>query len=87
MVAGYLSKMKHTVIRFRTGLPDYSDIPHIKHDWDHSVCSEVTEELPKDTLETLRRPVILTHYVGTNLYNMNPDFYQSNTDRMVVQET
>ena len=32
-VVGYLAKMKHAVIRFRTKLPDYSDIPYIKLDW------------------------------------------------------
>ena len=36
-VIDYLAKMKHAVIIFRTGLPDYSDIPHMKYDWGHSV--------------------------------------------------
>ena len=26
-VAGYLCKMKHAMLRFRTNLPDYSDLP------------------------------------------------------------
>ena len=32
-VIGYLAKMKYAHIRFRTGLPDYSDIPPMKYDW------------------------------------------------------
>ena len=52
-VVGHLAKMKHTVIRFWTGLPDYFDIPCMKHDWEHSLYNNVTEELPKDTPEAL----------------------------------
>ena len=40
-VIGYLSGMKHAVIRFRTGLPDYSDLPYKKHDWENSVYEDV----------------------------------------------
>ena len=34
-VIGYQVKMKHAVIRFRIGLPDYSDVPRMKYDWEH----------------------------------------------------
>ena len=68
-VVGYLTKMRHAVIRFRTGLPDYSDIPHMKYDWETSVYGNVKEELPKDAPEALGKPIILTHYVDANLYN------------------
>ena len=42
-VIDYLAKMKHTLIRFRTGLLDCSDIPHMKYDWEHSVYGNVKE--------------------------------------------
>ena len=69
IVIGYLAKMKHVVIRFKIGLPDYSDIPHIKYDWEHSVYGNVKEEIPRDSSEALRKHIILTHYVDKNLYH------------------
>jgi hypothetical protein len=36
-VCSYLSKMKHAVIWFRTGVPDYSDLQEIEYDWEKSV--------------------------------------------------
>ena len=67
-VIGYLAKMKHVVIRFRTGLSDYSDIPHMKYDWEHSVCGNVNEELPRDSPEEFVKTIILSHYIDANLY-------------------
>ena len=32
-VVDYLAKMRHAVIRFKIGLPEYSDITHIKYYW------------------------------------------------------
>ena len=69
IVIGYLAKMKHVVIRFKIGLPDYSDIPHLKYDWEHSVHDNIKEELPRDATESLGKPIILTYYVGANLYD------------------
>ena len=67
-VVGYLVKMKHSSIRFQTGLPDYSDIPYIEYDWEHSVHGNVKEELLKYAPEPLGNPIILTHYVDAILY-------------------
>jgi hypothetical protein len=47
-VCGYLSRMKHAVIRFRTGETDYSDLPAQKYDWSYSVYGNVKEQLPQD---------------------------------------
>jgi hypothetical protein len=33
-VCSYLAKVKHAVIRFRTGIPDYSDLETIEYDWE-----------------------------------------------------
>ena len=46
-ICGYLLKMKHFGIRFRTHEPDFSDIEESIQDW-HSVYGEVREELPTD---------------------------------------
>ena len=35
-VYGYLSKMKHGVIRVRTELPDFSDHPEKVYDWENT---------------------------------------------------
>ena len=67
-ICGYLSKMKHATIHFRTHLPDYSDIPQMEQDW-YSVYGEVTEMLPQDAPTPLGKNVILTHYVNANLYH------------------
>ena len=68
-VVGYLVKMKHTVIIFRTRLSDYSNITHIKNDWEYYIYGNVKEELPKDAPKSLGKPNILTHYVDANLYH------------------
>ena len=61
--------MKHAVIRYRTGLPDYSDISYKRNDWEKSVYGDVKELLPTNAPKPLGAPVILTHYVDANLYH------------------
>ena len=68
-VVGYLSKMKHAALRFRTRIPDYSDVNYVQHNWEQSVYGDVKEGLPHDAPEALGLPVVLTHYVDANLYN------------------
>ena len=68
-VVSYLAKMKNAVIRFRTGIPDYSDIPDNRYEWEHSVYGNVREELPNDAPKALRNPVVLTHYMDANLFH------------------
>jgi hypothetical protein len=48
-IYGYLSKMRHGVIRIRTELPDYSVIPEKTYDWDYT-CYEGAEELVPDDM-------------------------------------
>ena len=64
---GYLSKMRHAVIRIRTEEPDYSDLPDLEHDWSRSVYGEITEIIPHDAPEPLGNYVTTTHYVDANL--------------------
>ena len=36
----YITKMKHGALRFRTELPDYSDIPESVYDWEKNLSME-----------------------------------------------
>ena len=67
-IIGYLSKMKHATIKFRTHEPDYSDLESKDYDWFH-VYGDVAELLPTDAPEPLGNRVTLTHYVDANLYH------------------
>ena len=68
-ICGYLLKMKHAAIRFRTGLPDYSDVTEPIFDWADSVYGSPKEQEPRDAPAALGNPVVLTHYVDANLYH------------------
>ena len=65
-IYGYLSKMRHAVIRIRTEEPDYSDIPDPQYDWTE-VYGDVKEEIPVDAPEPLGKCVTLTHFLDANL--------------------
>jgi hypothetical protein len=64
---GYISKMRHAMIRIRIDEPDYSDLPDIEYDWSRSVYGELEEVLPTNAPEPLGNYVTLTHYVDANL--------------------
>jgi hypothetical protein len=66
-IFGYLAKMKDAVIRVRTGIPDYSDLPTQEFDWSRTVYGETTEDIPKDAPPPLGKAVRLSHYVDANL--------------------
>jgi hypothetical protein len=68
-ICGYLVKFKHAKIRFRTGEPDYSDLPDTEQDWLESVYGDVKEEIPTDIPEPLGKPVVHTCYFDANLYH------------------
>lgn len=65
-IYGYLSRMKHAVLRFRTGEPDYSDLHDFEYNWE-SVYAPVREDIPHDAPEPLGCCVTFTHYVDANL--------------------
>ena len=65
----YLVRMKDACIRFRTALPDYSDLEVPRYDWIDTVYGEISEAIPTDAPEPLGLPVTLTHYVDANLYH------------------
>lgn len=66
-IYGYLSKMREGIIRIRTDMPDYSDLPVQEFDWSRTVYGEVTEEIPSDAPPPLGKKVRLTHFVDANL--------------------
>jgi hypothetical protein len=68
-IVAYLSKMRHAVIQFRTGKPEYSDLPNNKHNFQRSVYGDVKEAVPPNAPKPLGKHVTLTHYVDANLYH------------------
>jgi hypothetical protein len=66
---GYLSKMKHSIIRFRVGEPDLSDLPDVEYEWELSVYDNVKEATPYDAPTPRGDQVITIHYVDANLYH------------------
>ena len=45
-ILGYLCHTKDAAIRFRTGIPDYSQYPEPAYDWDYSMYQGVEEDIP-----------------------------------------
>ena len=66
-IFGYLSKMRHAVIRIRTDEPDFSGLPTNEYDWEKTVYGNCKEMLPKDTPDPKGKFVTLFHYVDANL--------------------
>ena len=70
-IYGYLSKMKHASLRFRTGLPNYSAIDVPEYRWEKSIYGDIEEAIPEDCPTPKGNPVVLTSYVDANLcYDM-----------------
>ena len=67
-IHGYISKMRHGVLRIRTEEPDYSSTPVKEYDWEYTCYREATEELPTDAPKPLGKRVQFTSYVDANLY-------------------
>ena len=61
--------MSEAAARFRTNLPDMSDLPYVPHDWDKSIYGEIREEIPEDAPRPLGNSVNFVHYVNANLYH------------------
>ena len=68
-IYGYVRRYKSGVIRVRTGIPDYSDLPDQNYDWLHTVYGNVDELLPHDMPTPLGNPVRTTTWVDANLYH------------------
>ena len=68
-IYGYVSKMKHAVVRIRTKEPDYSDIPETQHNWKYAVYRGAKEDLPDNMPPPRGKRVVFTSYVDANLYH------------------
>ena len=66
-VVGYLSKMKHATIRFRTERPDLSDLVQREWDWSSTPCGGAKEEIPDNIPEERGNEVDAVTYVDANL--------------------
>ena len=66
-ICGYLRKYQKGAIRFRTGIPDYSHLEHVNHDWAYSVYGKSKEELPNDMPTPRGKPVRTTTFEDANL--------------------
>jgi hypothetical protein len=64
---GYIAKMKHGGIRFRTHEPDFSNLPDQSFDWLRSVYGRVKEIKPTDAPKPLGKYVVTHSYVDANL--------------------
>ena len=68
-IYGYLSKMRHGVIKIRTEAPDYSSIPVKMYDWEYTCYADAKEEIPPGSPEPKGKPVTTTSYFDANLYH------------------
>jgi hypothetical protein len=68
-IHGYLSKMRHGIIRIRTEEPDFSDIPEKKYDWHYTCYYGAKEDIPDDAPPPLGKRVVPSHYFDANLYH------------------
>jgi hypothetical protein len=69
-IYGYLKKYSDVAIRFRVGIPDYSeqDASYVKHSWECSVDGYVQEEILSDMPEPKGQPAVcLTRFWDANL--------------------
>jgi hypothetical protein len=69
-VCGYLAQFSDAKIRFRTGIPDLSDVPDSRpDDWSYSVYGKVVEAIPDDAPVPKGKSISFTHYFDANLYH------------------
>ena len=66
---GYLHRMKSGTIRYRTEMPDLSDLEIQEYDWSRTVYAGSTEEYPKNLPAARGNPVQQLSYVDANLYH------------------
>ena len=63
---GYLAKIKHFAIRYRTKECDYSHLPKQEYEWTSTVYGNVKEEMPKDIPKPLGKRVITITFLDAN---------------------
>ena len=68
-IIDYLANLHHGLLRFRTHVPDYSNLPHKEYDWQRTVYSGAKEEIPHDIPEPKEKHVTTTTCVEANLHH------------------
>ena len=68
-IIGYLSKMRHAVIRIRTEEMDFSKLPCKEFDWKYSVYGNPKEEIPSNMPTPHGKQIVTTSFVDANLYH------------------
>ena len=68
-IVGYLSKMRHGAIRYRTDCPDFSQLPDNDESWGTTPYGHVQEEVPHDAPPPRGKGVTTTTYIDANLYH------------------
>jgi hypothetical protein len=53
--------------KFRTDIPENSDLDHVKYDWEYSVYGDSHEELPTNMPPPRGKPVQTTTFEDANL--------------------
>ncbi|KAL7491253.1 hypothetical protein ACHAWT_000649 [Skeletonema menzelii] len=66
-IYGYVCKMRHGAIRYRTDMPDVTDFTFFEEDWNDTPFKDVREEFPTNLPAARGLPVLLTTYVDANL--------------------
>lgn len=64
---GYVTKMKEAAIRYRTEMPDVSDLKFVEEDWSQSPYAGSKEDIPQNIPRALGKSVILLTYGDANL--------------------
>jgi len=66
-VCGYLRRFPEGAIRYRTGLPDYTEHDTgTNHLWEYTVYGSTKEEIPQDMPTPKGKPVTITTFVDAN---------------------
>ena len=68
-ICGYIAKMRHACLRFRTDMPDLSDVTTPEYDWAKTIYGDVAEGIPENLPKPLGKPVMTITYVDANLYH------------------
>ena len=68
-IYGYLSKMRHAIIRIRTSELDYSAIPEKIHSWSSTCYPDAKEAIPHDAPTPKGKSIRATACFNANLYH------------------
>ena len=66
-IYGYVLKIKHYSVRYRTEEPEYSYLPSMTYDWSYTVYGHVQEIIPNNCPKPLGKSVTTTTTLDANL--------------------